>query len=91
MSSHGPELSTSRCPGFYGPEYAGTMSDEFLVLRFYPLSDTEEAQMKLQKAADDGFELVDVIPSADSAMVIMKRRKRSAKSAETNPYRSRVE
>ncbi len=67
------------------------MSDEFLVLRFYPLSDTEEAQIKLQKAADDGFELVDVVPSADSAMVIMKRRKRAAKSAETNPYRPRGE
>ena len=77
--------------GFSGPDYAGAMSDEFLVLRFYPLSDTEEAQIKLQKAADDGFELVEVIPSADSAMVIMKRRKRSAKSAEANPYRPRGE
>ena len=67
------------------------MSDEFLVLRFYPLSETEEAQIKLQKASDDGFEFVDVISSADSAMVIMKRRKRAAKSAETNPYRSRGE
>jgi hypothetical protein len=67
------------------------MSDEFLVLRFYPLSDTEDAQEKLQSAADDGFELVDVIPSADSAMVIMKRRKRTAKSATTNPYRPRGE
>jgi hypothetical protein len=67
------------------------MSDEFLVLRFYPLSDTEEAQIKLQKAADDGFELVEVVPSADSAMAIMKRRKRSAKTAEANPYRPRGE
>jgi hypothetical protein len=76
---------------FHCSRYAATMSEEFLVLRFYPLSDTEEAQIKLQKAADDGFELVDVIPSADSAMVIMKRRKRTAKSAETNPYRPRGE
>jgi hypothetical protein len=67
------------------------MSDEFLVLRFYPLSDTEEAQIKLQKAADDGFDLVEVIPSADSAMVIMKRRKRAAKSGDANPYRPRGE
>ena len=71
--------------------YAATMSDEFLVLRFYPLSDIEEAQIKLQKAADDGFELVEVIPSTDSAMAIMKRRKRSPKSAEANPYRPRGE
>jgi hypothetical protein len=65
------------------------MSDEFLVLRLYPLSDTEEAQIKLQNAADDGFELVDLVPATDSAMVIMKRRKRTAKSAEANPYRPR--
>ncbi|HEY5023621.1 MAG TPA: hypothetical protein VII76_01480 [Acidimicrobiales bacterium] len=62
------------------------MSDEFLVLRLYPLSDTEEAQIKLQNAADDGYELVEVVPSTDSAMVIMKRRKRSMKSGSTNPY-----
>ncbi|MDR3650102.1 MAG: hypothetical protein P4L20_13495 [Acidimicrobiales bacterium] len=47
--------------------------------------------MKLQKAADDGFELVEVIPSTDSAMAIMKRRKRSAKSGDSNPYRPRGE
>lgn len=76
---------------FDGHDYAATMSDEFLVLRFYPLSDTEDAQEKLQSAADEGFELVDVVPSADAAMVIMKRRKRTAKSATTNPYRPRGE
>jgi len=89
MFSDRRESSTSCCPGFDGPGYAGTMSDEFLVLRLSPLSDTEEAQVKLQRAADEGFELVEVIPSADSAMVIMKRRKRAAKSAATNPYRPR--
>ena len=51
------------------------MSDEYLVLRFHPLSNTEEAQAKLQGAADDAFEWVGVIPSTDSALVIMKRPK----------------
>ena len=80
------DTSSFRC---CGPDYAVAMSDEFLVLRLFPLSDTEAAEAKLQTAADDGYELVDVVPSADSAMVIMKRRKRAAKSAATNPYRLR--
>jgi hypothetical protein len=65
------------------------MSDEFLVLRFYPLADTEEAQAQLQRAADDGYELAEVIPGSDSAMVIMRRRKRAAKIGATNPYKPR--
>ena len=60
-----------------------TMSDEFLVLRFHPLSDTEDAQGKLQRAADDGFEWVGVIPSTDSALVIMKRPKPLSKDEMT--------
>ncbi len=52
------------------------MADEYLVLRFHPLSDTEGAQAKLQSAADDGFEWVGVIPATDSALVIMKQPKR---------------
>jgi hypothetical protein len=51
------------------------MSEEYLVLRFHPLSATEDAQAKLQGAADEGFEWVEVIPSTDSALVIMKRPK----------------
>jgi len=67
------------------------MASDLLDARGLRLSDIEEAQMKLQKAADDGFELVEVIPSTDSAMAIMKRRKRSAKSVDPNPYRPRGE
>ena len=59
------------------------MSDEFLVLRFHPLSNTEEAQAKLQAAADEGFEWVEVIPSTDSAVVIMKRPKPLSKDEMT--------
>ena len=81
-----PGRPASWVSGVVRPGYAAAMSDEFLVLRLYPLSDTEEAQIKLQNAADDGYELVEVVPSTDSAMVIMKRRKRSMKSGSTNPY-----
>jgi hypothetical protein len=59
------------------------MSDEYVVLRFHPLSDTEDAQAKLQRAADEGFEWVEVIPSTDSALVIMKRPKPLSKDEMT--------
>jgi hypothetical protein len=59
------------------------MSDEYLVLRFHPLSDTEEAQAKLQRAADESFEWVGVIPATDSALVIMKRPKPLSKDEMT--------
>jgi hypothetical protein len=59
------------------------MNDEFLVLRFHPLSDTEDARAKLQRAADEGFEWTGVIPSADSALVIMKRPKPLSKDEMT--------
>jgi len=55
------------------------MADEYLVLRFHPLSDVEGAQAKLQGAADDGFEWVGIIPATDSALVIMKQPKRLSK------------
>jgi hypothetical protein len=52
------------------------MTDEYLVLRLHPLTDTEAAQAKLQEAANDGFDLVGVIPSTDSALIIMKQPRR---------------
>jgi hypothetical protein len=60
-----------------------TMSDEYVVLRFHPLSDTEDARAQLQRAADEGFEWVEVIPSTDSALVIMKRPKPLSKDEMT--------